>query len=109
MTIFLETNCLELPISMNGHRFQEGCPGAVWFDGSPSKKYCQNDGGQFPWWEACCSWNGEQCVPKGESGRIIYIYIYIYIYMRTLVHLVITHFYISCMSRLRFNRRRRIL
>ena len=77
MTIFLETNCSDLPVSMNGHRFQEGCPGAVWFDGSPSKTYCQNDGEQFPWWETCCSWNGEQCVPKGDICEIIYIYIYI--------------------------------
>ena len=64
---FIETglDCSILPKSMsskNGN-FPDGCTGAVWSDGTPSKKYCSNDN-RFPWWKNCCYWNGSKCLPK---------------------------------------------
>ena len=26
---------------------------------------CQNEEGNYFWWEACCFWNDAKCVPKG--------------------------------------------
>ena len=69
----IDYDCHDLPTSMNGHEFPRGCPGAVWSNGHPSRTYCKNIGesnGRFPWWEACCKWNGHKCVPKGIPRNV---------------------------------------
>ena len=45
---------------------QTGCPGAVDKTGNPSRSYCTNQDGRFPWWQVCCSWNWDEkkCVDK---------------------------------------------
>ena len=55
---------------MNGGKFENGCKGAVWINGRPSRDYCLNTGlskGRFPWWEHCCKWEKDECLPnKGK-------------------------------------------
>ena len=56
---------------MNGPNFDSGCPGAVHQDGRPSSRYCKGTGNpgtgySYPWWEQCCSWDGDECQPKGN-------------------------------------------
>ena len=53
---------------MNTQNFQNGCPGAVWQNGNPSREYCENDSGLYSWWQTCCVWNGAKYVPKGTKG-----------------------------------------
>ena len=45
---------------------KKGCPGAVDDTGNPSRSYCTNQDGRFPWWQVCCSWNWDEkkCVDK---------------------------------------------
>ena len=59
-------NCLELPTSMgeSEKNYANGCPGAVWSDGSFSEDYCDGNNGEFPWWNYCCQWKDESCQPK---------------------------------------------
>ena len=68
---FKETglDCSIFPKSMSSENgnFPDGCTGAVWSDGTPSKKYCSNDN-RFPWWKKCCYWNGSKCLPKELPG-----------------------------------------
>jgi len=53
--------CTSLPPSMNGPSFSPGCSGAVWSNGAPSQTYCQGAKGRYPWWSACCYWDGNSC------------------------------------------------
>ena len=68
-------NCNVLPESMNGAKFEKGCPGAVYNNngnGNPSREYCTNTGssnGRFPWWNACCQWKDGKCIKK-QLGNI---------------------------------------
>lgn len=57
-------DCYTLPGSMQGSSHPRGCPGAVWSNGSPSKKYCSGDDYKYPWWGHCCRWKNGECVPK---------------------------------------------
>ena len=65
--------CLNLPESMNGNQFPNGCPGAVNIQGEPIEEYCKgydwNGNVAYPWWQDCCQWDNSKCVPK---GNIIY-------------------------------------
>ena len=68
----LDFDCKDLPVSMNGPKFDSGCPGAVHQDGRPSSHYCKGNsyifGYSHPWWKQCCKWNrvyGE-CQPKSN-------------------------------------------
>ena len=63
-------DCNVLPGSMNGGKFEKGCSGAVWSNGEYSYSYCTNSAGRYPWWEACCKWQDEKCVPK-DNGNIV--------------------------------------
>ena len=63
------TDCSTLPQSMNGSIMPYGCPGAVWSNNNPAKRYCNGDhkvnGDQkFQWWSRCCRWEDNKCVPK---------------------------------------------
>ena len=58
----LDVDCSVLPISMNGNKFEKGCPGAVWSNGVPARAYCENKNGQFSWWQACCAWIDGRCI-----------------------------------------------
>lgn len=70
-------DCNTLPMSMNGKTHGDGCPGAVWSDGKPSKPYCDGEDHEkrpvFKWWQHCCKWEWNEekekhsCVPKGTS------------------------------------------
>lgn len=66
-------NCANLPKSPNQGMFEgkmlnhpEGCPGAVWQNGNPSKRYCQ-DSVRFPWFAKCCEWKDEKCTAKSTE------------------------------------------
>ena len=47
--------------------FPKGCPGAVWPNGKPSKKYCRGNGmdkwgnPKLLWHNTCCIWKGSKC------------------------------------------------
>ena len=56
--------CNYLPISPNGPKKGKGCPGAVYSNGSPAKRYCDGEGGKRPWYKECCTWKGGKCVAK---------------------------------------------
>ena len=63
----LEFDCNVLPLSMNGHAAEYGCPGAVWTNGEPSQRYCEgkdNDDNEdaYPWWKQCCEWQNGECI-----------------------------------------------
>ena len=62
---------MDLPTSMNGNKFEKGCPGAVWYGGQPSFFYCKKANS---WWAACCDWTGPVggCKPKCMYNRYIY-------------------------------------
>ena len=66
----LDFDCNDLPVSMNGPKFDSGCPGAVHKDGRPSSHYCKGNsyifGYSHPWWKQCCKWNGGECQPKSN-------------------------------------------
>jgi hypothetical protein len=64
-------DCKDLPQSMNGATFASGCAGAVWSNGDPSKTYCEDREGKYPWWAACCKWNetSDECVSRPAGGR----------------------------------------
>ena len=64
--IIASIDCNYLPPSMNGLSYGNGCAGAVWQDGSPSKQYCDEDS-RFPWWIHCCTWQAERCIPKSRQ------------------------------------------
>ena len=53
-------DCSDLPISMNGGNYPNGCPGAVYANGEPAYAYCTD--GSYPWWTACCVWENGACV-----------------------------------------------
>ena len=69
-------NCTELSNSMTKREnkrnqqkygsFPKGCPGAVWPNGKPSKKYCSGmDKWGNPnslWHSTCCIWKGSKCM-----------------------------------------------
>lgn len=68
-----DTNCALPPVSMNGAAKGTGCPGAVWTNGQPAKRYCDGDhkvagDNQFPWWGHCCEWDttANTCVYKSK-------------------------------------------
>ena len=66
----LDYDCNDLPKPTHNGLFQNGCAGAVYSDGRPSKSYCLNEGTskhRFGWYEACCDWKEEKCVPN-ETG-----------------------------------------
>ena len=50
--------CNDPPPSPNGGKFEKGCAGAVYSDGSISEAYCLNTAdwapGAYPWWKRCC-------------------------------------------------------
>ena len=61
--------CSVLKAEINkGHG--DGCQGAVYSDGSPSRQYCMNtkNESRFSWYADCCKWEDSQCVPK-NSGK----------------------------------------
>ena len=66
----LDFDCNDLPESMNGPKFDSGCPGTVHRDGRPSSHYCKGNsyifGYSYPWWKQCCKWNGGECQPKSN-------------------------------------------
>ena len=64
--IIASIDCNYLPPSMNGLSYGNGCAGAVWQDGSPSKQYCDEDS-RFPWWIHCCTWQAGRCIPKSRQ------------------------------------------
>ena len=66
----LDYDCKVLPGSMNGGNWKKGCPGAVWGNGQPSKSYCTDTQGLYPWWSACCEWKGNKCVAKRLGNNI---------------------------------------
>jgi hypothetical protein len=67
-------DCSILPPSMNGVSHPAGCSGAVWSNGAPSRNYCE--GGfngthaLYPWWSACCKWEGEICTEKEGTATV---------------------------------------
>ena len=70
---FYTSDCTDLPNSMSkNHNFPKGCPGAVWSNGKPSRKYCRGKGKSkvsYPWWKTCCIWSRSRCIknPKYKS------------------------------------------
>ena len=66
--------CTALPAAANDG-YDEGCQGAVYSNGSPSKQYCMNTGNEsrFSWYTDCCKWEDSQCVPK-DSGKFIILF-----------------------------------
>ena len=70
---FYTSDCTDLPNSMSkNHNFPKGCPGAVWSNGKPSRKYCRGKGKSkvsYPWWKTCCIWSRSRCIknPKSKS------------------------------------------
>ena len=51
-------------MSMNGPKFDYGCPGAVNHVGFPERHYCNGDGyngKSYPWWKQCCVWDSHKC------------------------------------------------
>ena len=85
------SDCSKLPKSMTkkanrknhfskNRYFPKGCPGAVWSNGKPSKKYCRGkmdkDGyPKFLWWNTCCIWKGSKCRdnPKFKSKKNVIV------------------------------------
>jgi hypothetical protein len=66
-TSIISYDCAVLPKSMSGN-YSSGCPGAVWSNnGQPSQQYCEGDGGNYPWWSACCEWDSNVCKPRGTQ------------------------------------------
>ena len=63
--------CSALPLSMNGITWPRGCPGAVFSGGSASESYCSGKDGLYPWWAACCTWAGGQCVPNADGTSLV--------------------------------------
>lgn len=63
-TSVLGPNCAIPPQSMSGVAYANGCHGAVWANGRPSQAYCTGNSGAYPWWSACCEWDGSACNPK---------------------------------------------
>merc|ERR1712100_581380 len=63
-------DCTVPPVSMNGASFLAGCAGAVWSDGVYSRTYCEGASGKYPWWGACCTWDGlsSACLPKHAAS-----------------------------------------
>jgi len=71
-------NCANLPKSPNQGMFEgktlnhpDGCPGAVWQNGKPSKSYCQ-DTVRFPWFAKCCEWKDAKCTAKSTAGTTVF-------------------------------------
>ena len=69
-------NCANLPKSPNQGKFEgkmqnhpDGCPGAVWQNGNPSKSYCQ-DTVRFPWFAKCCEWKDAKCTAKSTAATV---------------------------------------
>ena len=69
-------NCANLPKSPNQGMFEgktlnhpDGCPGAVWQNGKPSKRYCQ-DSVRFPWFAKCCEWKDAKCTAKSTAATV---------------------------------------
>jgi len=60
-------DCTALPLSMNGPSHPSGCHGAVWSNGLASQSYCEGKQGLYPWWSACCQWEGSSCTEKEGS------------------------------------------
>ena len=77
----LEHDCNELPKKKSPKGMHYGCDSAVWSNGLPAWKYCQNkavDNSQqldnpWPWHEACCKWEQEKCFPKNK-GRNTFVH-----------------------------------
>ena len=70
-------NCANLPKSPNQGKFEgkmqnhpDGCPGAVWQNGNPSKSYCQ-DTVSVPWFAKCCEWKDEKCTAKSTEPATV--------------------------------------
>ena len=70
-------NCANLPKSPNQGKFEgkmqnhpDGCPGAVWQNGNPSKSYCQ-DTVSSPWFAKCCEWKDEKCTAKSTEPATV--------------------------------------
>ena len=70
-------NCANLPKSPNQGKFEgkmqnhpDGCPGAVWQNGNPSKSYCQ-DTVTNPWFAKCCEWKDEKCTAKSTEPATV--------------------------------------
>ena len=55
---------------MNGGKWTKGCPGAVWANGQPSKFYCTDTQGLYPWWAACCEWKNDKCYAKPLGNNV---------------------------------------
>ena len=75
-------DCSILPRSINPG-FEEGCKGAVYHTGQPAKNYCENSGtayGKYPWYEDCCKWENDECVPK-TSGKFDNNVLFLYLYL----------------------------
>ena len=84
-------NCTELSNSMTKREnkrnqqkygsFPKGCPGAVWPNGKPSKKYCRGNGmdkwgnPKLLWHNTCCIWKGSKCRdnPKFKSKKNVIV------------------------------------
>ena len=73
-------DCSNLPKSMNPGKGSNGCPGAVWSTGNPSKNFCKGQDsegkdGKYPWWSKCCYWDGNSCKPNSSLGNLFDIYL----------------------------------
>ena len=71
LQIKVRRRCEDLPDSPNPG-FEKGCRGAVNLKGNPSRQYCTNDDKpeyRFRWFEKCCKYENDNCVPKtAEKG-----------------------------------------
>ena len=56
--------CSALP---NSGLERNGCTGAVWGSGSPSKQYCDGKNGRYPWFAKCCRWSAGSCKAKDDA------------------------------------------
>ena len=59
----LDYDCSDLPSIYE--KFERGCRGAVYEDGSPSHDICS--GSENTWYEKCCKWENERCRPIAPS------------------------------------------
>ena len=49
---------------------RNGCTGAVWSSGSPSKQYCDGKDGRYPWFAKCCKWSAGSCKANGADYTV---------------------------------------
>ena len=67
MSFLCVSDCWKKPKSVSkkaNPNFPKGCPGAVWSNGKPSKKYCRGKTKlktYNSWMKTCCIWKRSKC------------------------------------------------